>query len=159
MEVIRLPATPRTRRRNIARRYLLPKQQKGNGLKDDELKVSDPAIIGDHPPLHARGGRAQPRARAVEDLPQVGEELLLERDRKVVSVTPKNLDKYLGGEALPPTGAARGERPRRPGDGLAWTESGRELLTIESAVVPGKGKLTHTGQLGEVMQGVDPGRE
>ena len=73
MEVIRLPGYTEDEKSNIARRYLLPKQMKQNGLKDAELKVSDPAILDSHPPLHARSGRAQPRARAVQDLPQVGQ--------------------------------------------------------------------------------------
>ena len=78
-------------------------------------------------------------------------ELLLERDRKVISVTPKNLAKYLGVQRFR---YGRAEESDQVGQvtGLAWTEVGGELLTIESAVMPGKGKLTHTGQLGEVMQ-------
>jgi len=78
-------------------------------------------------------------------------ELLLEKDRKVISVTPKNLPKYLG---VRRHRYGRAEELDQVGQvtGLAWTEVGGELLTIESAVMPGKGKLTHTGQLGEVMQ-------
>jgi len=78
-------------------------------------------------------------------------ELLLERDRKLILVTPKNLPKYLG---VRRHRYGRAEELDQVGQvtGLAWTEVGGELLTIESAVMPGKGKLTHTGQLGEVMQ-------
>jgi len=78
-------------------------------------------------------------------------ELLLEKDREQVSVTPKNLSKYLGVRRFR---YGRAEDNDQVGQvtGLAWTEVGGELLTIEAAVMPGKGKLTHTGQLGEVMQ-------
>ena len=78
-------------------------------------------------------------------------ELLLARDRRVVSVTPKNLPKYLGVKRFR---YGRAEENDQVGQvtGLAWTEVGGELLTIEAAVVPGKGKLLYTGQLGEVMQ-------
>jgi ATP-dependent Lon protease len=78
-------------------------------------------------------------------------ELLLETDRKQVSVTPKNLSKYLGVKRFR-YGRAEDNDQIGQVTGLAWTEVGGELLTIEAAVMPGKGKLTHTGQLGEVMQ-------
>ena len=152
MEVIRLPGYTEDEKANIARRYLLPKQVKANGLKEDELKVSDPAILEVDPPLHARGGRAQPRARDVQDLPQVGQGAAARaRPQGRSSVTPKNLAKYLGVKRFR---YGRAEESDQVGQvtGLAWTEVGGELLTIESAVMPGKGKLTHTGQLGEVMQ-------
>ena len=78
-------------------------------------------------------------------------ELLLETERKSITVTPKNLPKYLGVRRFR---YGRAEENDQVGQvtGLAWTEVGGELLTIEAAVMPGKGKLTHTGQLGEVMQ-------
>jgi ATP-dependent Lon protease len=151
MEVIRLPGYTEDEKSNIARRYLLPKQVKGNGLKDDELKVSDAAIV-DIIRHYTREAGVRNLEREISKICRKSvKELLLERDRKVVSVTPKNLEKYLGVKRFR---YGRAEESDSVGQvtGLAWTEVGGELLTIESAVMPGKGKLTHTGQLGEVMQ-------
>jgi ATP-dependent Lon protease len=151
MEVIRLPGYTEDEKSNIARRYLLPKQQKANGLKDDELKVSDPAIVEIIRHYTREAGVRNLERELSKICRKSVKELLLERERKVVSVTPKNLEKYLGVKRFR---YGRAEESDHVGQvtGLAWTEVGGELLTIESAVVPGKGKLTHTGQLGEVMQ-------
>jgi ATP-dependent Lon protease len=151
MEVIRLPGYTEDEKANIARRYLLPKQVKGNGLKEGELKVSDPAIIAVIRHYTREAGVRNLERELSKICRKSVKELLLERDRKVVSVTPKNLEKYLGVKRFR---YGRAEESDQVGQvtGLAWTEVGGELLTIESAVMPGKGKLTHTGQLGEVMQ-------
>ena len=153
MEVIRLPGYTEDEKMNIARRYLVPKQMKNNGLKPEELKVSDRGAAGHRALLHARGRRAQPRARDRQDLPQGGQAAAAatKKDQKSVAVTPRNLDKFLGVRRFR---YGKAEDQNRVGQvtGLAWTEVGGELLTIEAAVVPGKGKLQHTGQLGEVMQ-------
>jgi ATP-dependent Lon protease len=151
MEVIRLPGYTEDEKANIARRYLLPKQQKANGLKDDELKVNDPAIVEIIRHYTREAGVRNLERELSKICRKSVKELLLERDRKVVSVTPKNIEKYLGVKRFR---YGRAEESDNVGQvtGLAWTEVGGELLTIESAVVPGKGKLTHTGQLGEVMQ-------
>jgi ATP-dependent Lon protease len=151
MEVIRLPGYTEDEKANIARRYLLPKQQKANGLKDDELKVNDPAIVEIIRHYTREAGVRNLERELSKICRKSVKELLLERDRKVVSVTPKNIEKYLGVKRFR---YGRAEESDHVGQvtGLAWTEVGGELLTIESAVVPGKGKLTHTGQLGEVMQ-------
>jgi ATP-dependent Lon protease len=151
MEVIRLPGYTEDEKSNIARRYLVPKQMKQNGLKDNELKISDPAIL-DVIRHYTREAGVRSLEREISKVCRKSvKELLLEKDRKVISVTPKNLPKYLG---VRRHRYGRAEELDQVGQvtGLAWTEVGGELLTIESAVMPGKGKLTHTGQLGEVMQ-------
>jgi ATP-dependent Lon protease len=151
MEVIRLPGYTEDEKANIARRYLLPKQVKANGLKEAELKVSDPAVLEIIRHYTREAGVRNLERELSKICRKSVKELLLERDRKQVAVTPKNLSKYLGVKRFR---YGRAEETDQVGQvtGLAWTEVGGELLTIEAAVMPGKGKLTHTGQLGEVMQ-------
>lgn len=152
MEVIRLPGYTEDEKMNIARRYLVPKQMKNNGLKDDELKVSDPALM-DIVRYYTREAGVRNLEREVAKIGRKAvKQLLLEKkDQKQIAITPRNLDKYLGVKRFR---YGKAEDQNRVGQvtGLAWTEVGGELLTIEAAVVPGKGKLQHTGQLGEVMQ-------
>ena len=151
MEVIRLPGYTEDEKANIARRYLLPKQVKANGLRTDEIKVSDSAIIEIIRHYSREAGVRNLERELSKICRKAVKELLLEKDRKHVSVTPKNLSKFLGVKRFR---YGRAEDADQIGQvtGLAWTEVGGELLTIEAAVMPGKGKLTHTGQLGEVMQ-------
>jgi ATP-dependent Lon protease len=152
MEVIRLPGYTEDEKMNIARRYLVPKQMKGNGLKPDELKVSDSALL-DIVRYYTREAGVRNLEREIAKIGRkaVKQMLLHKKDQKSVSVTPRNLDKFLGVRRFR---YGKAEDMNRVGQvtGLAWTEVGGELLTIEAAVVPGKGKLQHTGQLGEVMQ-------
>jgi ATP-dependent Lon protease len=151
MEVIRLPGYTEDEKSAIARRYLLPKQMKQNGLKDDELKVSDPSIL-DIVRYYTREAGVRNLEREISKICRKSvKQLLTTPETKVVSVVPKNLNKYLGIRRFR-YGLAEEQDHIGQVTGLAWTEVGGELLTIESAVVPGKGKLTHTGQLGEVMQ-------
>jgi ATP-dependent Lon protease len=152
MEVIRLPGYTEDEKLNIARRYLVPKQIKHNGLKPGELKVSDPALL-DIVRYYTREAGVRNLEREVAKISRKAvKQLLLNREQgRKVAVTPRNLDKYLG---VRRHRYGKAEDQNRVGQvtGLAWTEVGGELLTIEAAVVPGKGKLQHTGQLGEVMQ-------
>jgi ATP-dependent Lon protease len=152
MEVIRLPGYTEDEKMNIARRYLVPKQMKGNGLKDDELKVSDAALL-DIVRYYTREAGVRNLEREIAKIcrKSVKQLLLHKKDERQVSVTPRNLEKFLGVRRFR---YGKAEDQNRVGQvtGLAWTEVGGELLTIEAAVVPGKGKLQHTGQLGEVMQ-------
>jgi len=154
MEVIRLPGYTEDEKLNIARRYLVPKQIKQNGLRDGELKVSDPAIL-DIVRYYTREAGVRNLEREVAKISRKAvKQLLLDKagkDAASVAVSPRNLDKYLGVRRFR---YGKAEELDRIGQvtGLAWTEVGGELLTIEAAVVPGKGKLLHTGQLGEVMQ-------
>jgi ATP-dependent Lon protease len=152
MEVIRLPGYTEDEKMNIARRYLVPKQMKSNGLKPDELKVSDSALL-DIVRYYTREAGVRNLEREIAKIGRkaVKQMLLHKKDQKSVAVTPRNLDKFLGVRRFR---YGKAEDMNRIGQvtGLAWTEVGGELLTIEAAVVPGKGKLQHTGQLGEVMQ-------
>jgi len=151
MEVIRLPGYTEDEKSAIARRYLLPKQMKQNGLREDELKVSDPALL-DIVRYYTREAGVRNLEREVSKICRKSvKQLLTTPETKVVNVVPKNLNKYLGIRRFR-YGLAEEQDHVGQVTGLAWTEVGGELLTIESAVVPGKGKLTHTGQLGEVMQ-------
>jgi ATP-dependent Lon protease len=151
MEVIRIPGYTEDEKASIARRYLLPKQMKANGLEAEELKVNDPAILEVIRHYTREAGVRNLERELSKICRKSVKELLLERSRKVVSVTPKNLGDYLGVKRFR---YGRAEENDQVGQvtGLAWTEVGGELLTIEAAVMSGKGKLTHTGQLGEVMQ-------
>jgi ATP-dependent Lon protease len=151
MEVIRLPGYTEDEKASIARRYLLPKQVKANGLKSGELKVSDPAILEIIRHYTREAGVRNLERELSKICRKSVKELLLEKDRDQVAVTPKNLTRYLGVRRFR-YGRAEDNDQIGQVTGLAWTEVGGELLTIEAAVMPGKGKLTHTGQLGEVMQ-------
>jgi ATP-dependent Lon protease len=151
MEVIRIPGYTEDEKANIARRYLLPKQVKQNGLKPDELVVADTAIQ-DMIRYYTREAGVRNLERELSKIGRKAvKQLLLKPSDKTVTVESKNLDTYLGVRRFR---YGKAEESNRIGQvtGLAWTEVGGELLTIEAAVVPGKGKLTHTGQLGEVMQ-------
>src|SRR5258707_1018897 len=151
MEVNRLPGYTEDEKSNIARRYLLPKQVKQNGLKPDELVVADLAIQ-DMIRFYTREAGVRNLERELSKIGRKAvKQLLLAPQEKTVTVDSKNLDKYLGVRRFR---YGKAEESNRVGQvtGLAWTEVGGELLTIEAAVVAGKGKLTHTGQLGEGMQ-------
>ncbi len=151
MEVIRIAGYTEDEKSNIARRYLLPKQVKQNGLKPDELVVADTAIQ-DMIRYYTREAGVRNLERELSKIGRKAvKQLLLSPNEKVVTVDSANLDKYLGVRRFR---YGKAEESNRIGQvtGLAWTEVGGELLTIESAVVAGKGKLSHTGQLGEVMQ-------
>jgi ATP-dependent Lon protease len=151
MEVIRIPGYTEDEKSNIARRYLLPKQVKQNGLKPDELVVADVAIQ-DMIRFYTREAGVRNLERELSKIGRKAvKQLLMAPAEKTVTVDSKNLDKYLGVRRFR---YGKAEESNRVGQvtGLAWTEVGGELLTIEAAVVAGKGKLTHTGQLGEVMQ-------
>jgi ATP-dependent Lon protease len=151
MEVIRIPGYTEDEKINIAMRYLLPKQIRNNGLKDEELLVSENAIR-DIIRYYTREAGVRNLEREISKIcRKVVKELVMKQHDQKVTVTPRNIDKYLGVKRFR---YGRAEERDQVGQvtGLAWTEVGGELLTIESAIVPGKGKMIHTGQLGEVMQ-------
>ena len=151
MEVIRLPGYTEDEKLNIARRYLVPKQMRQNGLKEDELKVSDPAVL-DIVRYYTREAGVRGLEREIANIcRKVVKQLLLKPRKNTVKVDTENLNKLLGVRKFR---YGRAEENDQVGQvtGLAWTEVGGELLTIEAAIVPGKGKLIHTGQLGDVMQ-------
>ena len=151
MEVIRIPGYTEDEKIHIAMRYLLLKQVKNNGLKEKEIGISENAIrdIIRH---YTREAGVRNLEREISKICRkvVKQLVLKERDKKV-TVTPRNLDKYLGVKRFR-YGLADEHDQVGQVTGLAWTEVGGELLTIESTTVPGKGKMIHTGQLGDVMQ-------
>jgi ATP-dependent Lon protease len=151
MEVIRIPGYTEDEKTNIAKNYLLPKQMKNNGVKDDELSMSD-AAIRDIVRYYTREAGVRNLEREISKIcRKVVKDELLASKRKKISVTPKNLEKYLGVHRFR-YGLAEEFDQVGQVTGLAWTEVGGELLTIESAVVPGKGKTVFTGSLGDVMR-------
>jgi ATP-dependent Lon protease len=151
MEVIRLAGYTEEEKTQIARNYLVPKQIKANGLKAGELEISDNALR-DLVRYYTREAGVRNLEREVAKISRrvVKEVLLKPRDR-AVQVSTQNLDKYLGVRRYR-YGIAESQDQVGRVVGLAWTEVGGELLTIESAVVAGKGKLQNTGQLGDVMK-------
>jgi ATP-dependent Lon protease len=151
MEVIRLPGYTEDEKINIAIRYLLPKQIKNNGLRESELQISENAIR-DVIRFYTREAGVRNLEREIAKIcRKVVKELLLEKSGEKITVSPRNLEKYLGVKRFR---YGRAEEHDQIGQvtGLAWTEVGGELLSIESTIVPGKGRLIHTGQLGDVMQ-------
>jgi ATP-dependent Lon protease len=150
MEVIRIPGYTEDEKLNIALRYLVPKQMKENGLKEDELHISPSAIL-DIIQHYTRESGVRNLEREISKICRkiVKSQLLKPRKRRR-SVTPKSLEKYLGVRRFRYGKAEENDQVGQV-TGLAWTEVGGELLTIEAAVVPGKGKHSYTGQLGDVM--------
>jgi ATP-dependent Lon protease len=151
MEVIRISGYTEDEKLNIARNYLIPKQLKANGLKEKELSIRE-AAIRDVIRYFTRESGVRGLEREIAKIcRKVVKSLLLRPRDAQTHILPKILDKYLGVRRFR---YGRAEENDQVGQvtGLAWTEVGGELLTIEAAVVPGKGKLIHTGQLGDVMQ-------
>jgi len=162
MEVIRIPGYTEEEKLNIAMRYLVPKQLKANGLRDGELKIADSAIT-DIIRYYTRESGVRNLEREIARIARkVVKEIALQGPApvaakgkgakpKTINVTSKNLDKYLGVQRFD-FGRAEAENEIGLVTGLAWTEVGGDLLQIESTLVPGKGALILTGQLGDVMK-------
>ncbi|TFZ46844.1 endopeptidase La [Stenotrophomonas maltophilia] len=163
MEVIRIPGYTEDEKLNIATRYLSPKQIKANGLKPEELEIGSDAIQ-DIVRYYTRESGVRNLEREIAKIcRKVVKEIALagpqpvkakkgaKKSKALVSVTGKNLDKYLGVRRFD-FGRAEEENEIGLVTGLAWTEVGGDLLQIESTLVPGKGQLILTGQLGNVMK-------
>jgi ATP-dependent Lon protease len=151
MEVIRLSGYTEDEKVNIAIKYLLPKQMKNNAVKEHELHVSE-AAIRDLIRYYTREAGVRSLEREISKICRKAVKTLLTTGgEKKISVSPRNLDKFLGVRRYT-FGVAEKENQVGQVTGLAWTEVGGELLTIEVAVMPGKGKTIFTGKLGEVMQ-------
>src|SRR6058998_2955383 len=151
MEVIRISGYTEDEKVNIASRYLLPKQLKNNGLKKEEVSVSEGALR-DIIRYYTREAGVRSLEREISKICRKVVKLLVTKDKeKRVLVTPKNLDKFLGVRRFT-YGIAEKKNQVGQVTGLAWTEAGGELLTIEAVTMPGKGKTITTGKLGEVMQ-------
>ena len=154
MEIIRLPGYIEDEKLNIAKQYLIPKQLERNGLDDQEVKLSDKSIL-DIVRYYTReaGVRGLERQIAKIFRKSVKERVLADpkKTKSSINITPKNLEKYCGVQKFK-FGQADIEDIVGKVSGLAWTEVGGELLTIESSYVPGKGQVIKTGSLGDVMQ-------
>jgi ATP-dependent Lon protease len=151
MEVIRIAGYTEDEKLNIAKRYLVPKEIKANGLKEAELEVTDDAIRGVIRHYTREAGVRNLQREIAKFCRKVVKDILLNPVSGPVRVTEDHLEKYLGVRRFR---FGRAEEKDQIGqvNGLAWTEVGGELLSIETVVVPGKGKNTVTGQLGEVMK-------
>lgn len=151
MEVIRIPGYTEEEKLNIVSRYLIPKQMKNNGLKESELTISEGAIR-DIIRYYTREAGVRSIEREIAKIARkVVKEILLDKKVKKVAVTSRNIEKYLGVKRFR-YGSVEQENQVGQVTGLAWTEVGGEILTIETAVMPGKGKNSVTGQLGDVMK-------
>jgi len=152
MEVIRLSGYTEDEKVNIARRYLLPKQIKNNGLKEGEIEVTE-AALRDIIRYYTREAGVRSLEREVSKIcRKVVKQLLLKKEASAsVKVDSDNLDKFLGVRRFD-FGLAGKEDQVGQVTGLAWTEVGGDLLTIEAALMPGKGNITRTGSLGDVMK-------
>ena len=151
MEVIRIPGYTEDEKLNIALRYLVPKQMTNNGLKKDELEIAEDSIR-DAIRFYTREAGVRNLDREIAKIcRKVVKEVTLHPAEQKIVVTPNALEKYLGIRRFR-YGLAEEQDQVGQVTGLAWTEVGGELLSIEAALVSGKGKLIHTGQLGEVMQ-------
>ncbi|AOM41146.1 endopeptidase La [Xenorhabdus hominickii] len=151
MEVIRLSGYTEDEKLNIAKRHLLPKQIERNALKKGELSIDDGAIIGIIR-YYTREAGVRSLEREISKLCRKAvKALMIDKQLKHIEINADNLKDYLGVQRVD---YGRADTENRVGQvtGLAWTEVGGDLLTIETASVPGKGKLTYTGSLGEVMQ-------
>ncbi len=151
MEVIRLSGYTEDEKLNIATRYLLPKQMKNNGLKENELAVSSSALR-DITRYYTREAGVRAMEREISKIcRKVVKSLLFKDGQKKVVVTARNLEKYLGVQRYT-YGIAEEKNQVGQVTGLAWTEVGGELLTIEAVALPGKGNILRTGSLGDVMK-------
>jgi ATP-dependent Lon protease len=151
MEVIRLSGYTEEEKVNIAERYLVKKQIKNNGLKDDEITINEDAVR-DIIRFYTREAGVRNLEREIAKIcRKTVKDILLDKSMTKVEVTHENLEKFLGVKRFR---FGRAEEHDKVGQvtGLAWTEVGGELLTIETAVMPGKGKHSITGQLGDVMK-------
>lgn len=151
MEVIRLAGYTEDEKINIAIRYLIPKQVKNNGLKQSEISISE-AAVRDMIRYYSREAGVRSLERDISKVcRKVVKDLLLNPRNEAILITPDNLNAYLGVKRFD-YGLAEEQDQVGQVTGLAWTEVGGELLTIETAVIPGKGKHSATGKLGDVMK-------
>ncbi|TSA40034.1 MAG: endopeptidase La [Methylococcaceae bacterium] len=151
MEVIRLSGYTEDEKINIALRYLIPKQIKNNGLKDKEIDISESAVRN-MIRFYSREAGVRSLERDISKIcRKVVKTLLLQADHHKIFITEENLGDYLGVKRFN-YGVAEERDQIGQVTGLAWTEVGGELLTIETAVIPGKGKNLATGKLGSVMK-------
>jgi ATP-dependent Lon protease len=150
MEIIRIPGYTEDEKVQISKRHLIPKVSEANGLKAGEWTISDEAIL-DVIRYHTREAGVRNLERELSGLARKAVREIVSKKAKKVAITRKNLDKYAGVKKFR-YGEAEAEDMVGVVTGLAWTEVGGEILTIESVTLPGKGNVKHTGKLGDVMQ-------
>ncbi|KXJ61813.1 MAG: DNA-binding protein [Alteromonas sp. Nap_26] len=151
MEVIRLSGYTEDEKLNIAKKHLIGKQMERNGLKAKELEITDSAVIG-MIRYYTREAGVRGLEREVSKVCRKAvKDILLKKSKGKVKVTQDNLKDYLGVQRFD-YGKADKDNQIGQVTGLAWTQVGGDLLTIETTSVPGKGKMTSTGSLGDVMQ-------
>ena len=151
MEIIRLAGYTEDEKLNIALQYLLPKAIKDNGLKVDEIEITSEAVMEIIRRYTREAGVRNLQREISKICRKLVKQILSESPEEKVIVTADNLEDYLGVYHYQYGVAEEDDRIGQV-TGLAWTEVGGELLTIESAVMPGKGKASYTGKLGDVMQ-------
>ncbi len=157
MEVIRIPGYTEDEKLNIAKRYLVPKERKANGIGEEELAINDDAILGIIRYYTREAGVRSLQREIAKICRKVVKDLLLQeaqqptKETQLVTVGGDELERYLGVRRFR-YGLAEEKDQVGQVTGLAWTEVGGELLSIETVVVPGKGKHVITGQLGDVMK-------
>src|SRR6201999_3099570 len=150
MEIIRIPGYTEDEKVEIAKRHLIPKQQKQHGLKDDEWKITDDGLR-DLIRYYSREAGVRNLEREIANLARKAVKEIETKKTLGVEVTPENLGTYAGVRRHR-FGEVEGEDQVGVVTGLAWTEVGGETLTIESVMLPGKGRFQATGKLGDVMK-------
>ncbi len=151
MEVIRIPGYTEDEKLNIAKRYLLPKQMEQHGLKDHEISITE-MVLMDIIRYYTRESGVRNLEREIAKICRKSvKKLALEKGKTRITTTTKNLESFLGVRRFR-YGVVEENNEIGQVTGLAWTEVGGELLRIEATLMPGKGRLIQTGQLGEVMQ-------
>ncbi|HEX4301723.1 MAG TPA: endopeptidase La [Rhizomicrobium sp.] len=150
MEIIRIPGYTEDEKLEIAKRHLIPKEMKAHGLKDDEWKITDAGLL-DLIRYHTREAGVRSLEREIANLTRKAVKEIVSHKASTVEVTKDNVDKYAGVRKFR-YGEVEGEDQVGIVTGLAWTEVGGETLTIESVMLPGKGRFQATGKLGDVMK-------
>ena len=150
MEIIRIPGYTEDEKVEIAKRHLIPKQTEAHSLKKEEWSISDEALR-DIIRYYTREAGVRAMEREIASLARKGVKEIITKKLTKVAITRKNVDKYLGVRRFR-FGEAESEDMVGVVTGLAWTEVGGEILTIESVLLPGKGNVKQTGKLGDVMQ-------
>jgi len=151
MEVIRLPGYTEDEKLNIASRYLVPKQKENNGLKEDEVTLTDDAILNLIRHYTREAGVRGLEREIAKICRKIVKKHVLEKNPPKLKLTAKDLEQYVGVQKYD-YGRAEEDDAIGQVNGLAWTQVGGELLTIEAVATPGKGKTTMTGSLGDIMQ-------
>jgi len=151
LEVIRIEGYTEDEKLNIADQYLIKKQIEANGLKKGEIKITKSAILAIIRHYTREAGVRNLEREIAKIARKVVKSLVLKAEKKTRHIRPSGLDKYLGVRKFK-YGIAEKENQVGQVTGLAWTQAGGELLTIEATAMPGKGKLINTGHLGDVMK-------